>query len=89
VVLRVHIRGTSRYIMKIKVDREACIGCGTCVALAPNTFNLDVEGKSEVANAAGDPEVDIKKAVEACPVDAIKIEEEEKPSDSGVADNTD
>jgi ferredoxin len=66
--------------MKITVDKEACIGCGTCVALAPNTFELDAEGKSEVINPNGDPEVDIKKAVEACPVGAIKIEEE--PTDS-------
>ncbi len=63
--------------MKINVDKEACIGCGTCVALAPNTFNLDAEGKSEVVDAAGDPEVDIRKAAEACPVSAIKIEEVE------------
>lgn len=67
--------------MIIKVDREACIGCGTCVALAPNTFNLDAEGKSEVVNPVGDPEVDIKKAADACPVGAIKIEEE-KPADA-------
>jgi ferredoxin len=63
-------------IMKINVDREACIGCGTCVALAPNTFELDVEGKSVVTNAAGDPEVDIRKAADACPVSAITFEEE-------------
>lgn len=63
-------------MLKIKVDKEACIGCGTCVALAPNTFELDVEGKSVVTNPNGDPEVDIKKAADACPVSAITIEEE-------------
>lgn len=46
------------------------------MALAPNTFELDVEGKSVVTNPNGDPEVDIKKAADACPVSAITIEEE-------------
>ncbi len=74
--------------MKIKVDKEACIGCGTCVALAPNTFALDEEGKSIVTNPQGDKEEDIRKAAEACPVGAIEIEEE-NPTDSETTDNID
>lgn len=36
--------------MKIIVDREACIGAASCVALASKTFTLDQESKSEVIN---------------------------------------
>lgn len=31
---------------EIDVDREKCIGCGLCVALAPNLMGLDGEGKA-------------------------------------------
>lgn len=27
--------------MKIIVDRDPCIGAGTCVIVAPKTFNID------------------------------------------------
>lgn len=36
--------------MKIAVDRDACIGAASCVALASLTFALDEEGKVFVLN---------------------------------------
>lgn len=36
-----------RRLIRIGVDRERCIGCGQCVALAPrNTFHMDEFGKA-------------------------------------------
>jgi ferredoxin len=57
----------------IKVDEEACIGCGACAAMCEN-FQVS-GGKSHPIK----PEVEElgceKEAAESCPVGAIKIEE--------------
>jgi len=59
--------------MKIKVDKNKCIGCGTCVAVAPKSFRLGDEGKAEPIEPPGDGEEKIKEAAEGCPVGAIEI----------------
>lgn len=58
--------------MKIIVDKNLCLGCGTCVVMAPKTFRLGVDGKAEVIEPAGDKEETIKEAIDSCPVNAIK-----------------
>lgn len=55
------------------VDKEKCIGCGTCTVLAPKTFRLGKDGKAEVINPPGDEEEKIKEAIDGCPVEAIKV----------------
>ena len=60
---------------KPKIDREKCIGCGTCAALAGNTFRMTDEGKAEVYNETGDDADTIKIAADSCPVGAISLEE--------------
>ncbi len=59
--------------MKITIDKDKCIGCGACTALAAKTFRLGDDGKAEVIEPAKDKEEDIKNAAESCPVEAIKI----------------
>lgn len=59
---------------KPKVDKEKCIGCGTCVALAAGAFKLGDDGKSEVVNPSGDSKETIQSAIDACPVQAISWE---------------
>ena len=61
--------------MKIKVDKEKCIGCGTCVALAPKTFKFGADDKAEVITPPGDEKEKIKEAIDSCPVDAIEYAE--------------
>ena len=34
--------------MKVRVDRDLCIGMGNCVAFAPTVFQLDEENKALV-----------------------------------------
>jgi len=34
--------------MAVKVDKDLCIACGVCMALCPEVFQADAEGKSEV-----------------------------------------
>lgn len=53
------------------VDREKCIGCGLCVSLCPDTFELDDDGKSHVIGDCG--KCDCKEVVESCPVGAISM----------------
>jgi len=60
------------------VDQNTCIGCGTCVALCPNTFAMGDNGKSHVTNPDGHSEQEIQGAIDACPVAAISWEEDVK-----------
>ncbi|KPJ57348.1 hypothetical protein AMJ49_02020 [Parcubacteria bacterium DG_74_2] len=59
----------------VKVNKEKCIGCGFCIGVCPEIFELGEEGKSQVKK-----EVDleknkkcIKESKEGCPVGAIEI----------------
>jgi ferredoxin len=61
--------------MTPKVDKEKCIGCGTCVALAGKVFRFDENGKAEVYDAAGEDADIIAMAKDSCPVGAISLEE--------------
>lgn len=59
--------------MKVKVDKEKCVGCGACVVTCPEIFELK-DGKAEVKEKETDKEC-AKDAGGACPVNAISIEE--------------
>lgn len=61
---------------KIKVDKEKCIGCGTCAALASKTFELDNDTKAKVKKEDGDDDKTIMQAAESCPVLAIELTDE-------------
>ena len=56
---------------KITVN-ESCIGCGTCVGVAPYVFEMNDEGLSSVI---GDDVDSAKEAAESCPVEAIEVED--------------
>ena len=63
------------------VDMDTCIACGACGA-APDIYDYDDEGIAFVIlddNPAEVPEElyeDMEDALEGCPTDSIKIEEE-------------
>jgi len=59
---------------KIIIDKNKCIGCGTCVALASETFEIGKDGKSKIKNLSGNNEETIKLTVDSCPTQAIKIQ---------------
>ncbi len=61
--------------MKIKIDKEKCIGCGTCVALCPEVFDIGEDGKSYVKNPNGKCD-NIEEVINACPVGAISVEKD-------------
>lgn len=73
---------------KVKVDRTLCIGAASCVAVGPQTFELDGEGKAVIKKKDGsmtsdyvnyedinDNETVIQNAAMSCPVNAIIIME--------------
>ena len=59
------------------VNKEACIGCGACVAIDPEHFDFDEDGLSTViANENIDTE-DAQNAISSCPTNAISYIESE------------
>ena len=65
--------------MKIKINQEDCIGCGSCSAVCPDVFDINEENKAVVKStntSQGETDEEcVKEAVEICPVQVIKIEE--------------
>ncbi len=63
--------------MKPVVDRDTCIGAASCVGVAPDVFQLDEEFKSTVVDPDGADEDTLMQAAEACPVQAITLQDDE------------
>lgn len=55
----------------VAVDRERCVGCGICVALAPDLMALDQEGKAYAKRSPLDWSPVDGEFVRHCPTDAI------------------
>ena len=62
--------------MQIRIDRERCMGSGSCQFHAPATFDLDADCKAVVVETQTDPERAIRNAAEGCPTRAIELVEE-------------
>ncbi len=60
--------------MKVSIDKEACIGCGVCVSIAPDVFEMDDDGKAKVIKEEGFDESTVQSAIDQCPTQAIKSE---------------
>ncbi|KJJ84063.1 ferredoxin [Candidatus Omnitrophus magneticus] len=60
--------------MKAVIDKEACIGCGLCVQIAPSVYKMDGEkavvSGQQIAQANLE---DARTAMDQCPVAAITI----------------
>lgn len=68
--------------MKVKVNQEACIGCGACMSIAEGVFEFNEDGLSEaVVSEIPEDKLEVtKEAMESCPTAAIvedKAENEE------------
>ncbi|PIR94652.1 ferredoxin [Candidatus Falkowbacteria bacterium CG10_big_fil_rev_8_21_14_0_10_39_11] len=63
--------------MTIKVDKEGCIGCGTCAAICSEVFDMaetDQGFKAVVKEGQEKSELPcVKESESACPVQAITI----------------
>lgn len=56
---------------KVSVDKDKCIGCGSCVALCDGNFEMK-DGKAEAKKAISDLPCN-QDAADTCPTQAIKI----------------
>lgn len=52
----------------VSVDKNKCIGCGLCVSICPEVFEIK-DGKAEVKAQKDLPCVE--EAIKSCPVSAI------------------
>ena len=62
--------------LTITIDRDVCIGSGSCVLYAGATFTQDAEAKAQLLDPIGDDLDTIRTAVEACPTRALTLAEE-------------
>lgn len=71
--------------MKVIIDKNKCIGCGTCQALCPEHFKLGDDSKARLEPAADNgtsdkEELEItevgccQQAADGCPTESIVVE---------------
>ena len=62
--------------MKVKVNNEACIGCGACASICPDVFEINDDGlsKAKVEEVQDDKKQEVADAKESCPTGAIETE---------------
>jgi len=61
---------------KIIVDANLCTGCGLCVDICPEVFEMkDDLSVVKTSDVSGDIAEKVKESQESCPVEAIIIEE--------------
>ena len=62
--------------MKVKVNSEACIGCGACVSVSPEVFEINDDGlsKAKVEEVSEDKVQEVTDAKDSCPTGAIETE---------------
>jgi len=58
---------------KVVIDKNKCIGSGSCVDLANLTFRIGTDGKVELIDQDGNSDEEKLLAAQSCPMIAIKI----------------
>lgn len=60
--------------MKLKVDKNKCIGCGQCVSICDSVFDFDDDNLAKVITDTipEDSEEEANTAMESCPTSAIE-----------------
>ena len=63
--------------MKVRVNKDACIGCGACAAICDEVFEINDEGLSEakVEEVKEELQDEVRDAADSCPTGAIEVEE--------------
>ncbi|BFI73274.1 ferredoxin [Nanoarchaeota archaeon] len=68
-------------VIKIKTNKDLCIGSAACVAACPEIFYLGNDGKVEIKTDTVDDKKDpdlaekVKEAAQSCPTGAITLNE--------------
>ena len=60
--------------MKLKVNKDLCIGCGACQAVCPEVFEIEDDGLAgaKIEDIDEDLKEDALDALEGCPTSAIE-----------------
>ena len=60
----------------IKINKDACIGCGTCAMMCDEVFNIDDDGLACLNDEFNyeEEKENIESAIENCPTSAISEE---------------
>lgn len=58
--------------MEIKINEDACIGCGRCTEICPKAFQLNTETMKAESLETNDLEC-ADKAANQCPTDSITV----------------
>ncbi len=62
--------------MRVRVDKDLCEGCQTCVALCPEVFEMEDDKSHPLVDVIPQELQDkCREAAAACPASAIMIEE--------------
>lgn len=62
--------------LAVSIDRDACIGSGNCVKVAPELFELDDDSIVVFAKTAdGTDRAAVLEACEVCPVEALTVKD--------------
>jgi ferredoxin len=62
-------------VSRVVVDRDRCVGSGTCEALAPDVFEVDDDGVLALLRPEpGEARLpDVQDAVRSCPTRALSV----------------
>lgn len=58
---------------KLTMDENACVGCGLCIDLCPDCFELGEDGIAKVKSGECSS-CDLNEVASQCPVNAIGVE---------------
>jgi ferredoxin len=60
--------------VKVKIDEEACTGCGVCESMCPDLFKIGEDDIAHVVSSEGCNGCDCNEVAESCPSEAITVE---------------
>ncbi|MGD0392602.1 MAG: ferredoxin [Acidimicrobiales bacterium] len=61
-------------VVRVAIDRDACMGSGNCVFWAQGVFDLDEDGVAIVVGDVTGREEEVRTAASNCPTSAILVD---------------